>query len=318
MEEKGRPEYTPTIQAVLRMLQGEDGPQDSANSQADQIETSLIQAMLSLSEKPNFDDIVSTSNDSSQTLAHLSVLFGYISLLKHLVDSRIDLTIADTSGLTALHCAYLKEDRESIRILLSAGASPSVEDKLGRVPRDLAPVGSDLVNGVEEEIGTGVGSLPIEDSTDQEVPLGEQHNTPAAKEEYSSGHGGSKYESTTPDKERRTGWGPQSPDPDPPTSITNNTNRLLIPRDRYLDRNPSCGFTSPTFPAYRHYFMVELREILLMIGMECRKAASWGPRARDLIQFAFIVEISEKTAKRNLRRNSIPAVPWVSLEIEQS
>ena len=73
MEENGRPEYKPTIQAVLRMLQGADGPQDSANSQADQIETSLIKAMLSLSEKSNFDDIVSTSNDSSQTLAHLSV-----------------------------------------------------------------------------------------------------------------------------------------------------------------------------------------------------------------------------------------------------
>ena len=144
--------------------------------------------------------------------------------------------------------------------------------------------------------------------------MGEQHNAPKVEEEYGSGH---EYESSTPNKDRRTGRGPQTPDPDPPTSVTNNTNRLLIPRDRYLDRNSSCGFTSPTLRAYRNYFMVELREILLMIGMECRKAASWGPRARDLIQFAFIVEIPEKTAKRNLRRNSIPAVPWVSLEIEQ-
>ena len=319
MEEKGRPEYMPTIRAILRMLQGADAPQDSANSQAGQIESSLIRALLSLHEKPNFDDIVSTSNDSSQTLAHLSVLFGYISLLKHLVDWRIDLTIADISGLTALHCAYLKEDQESIRILLSAGASPSVKDKLGRVPRDLAPVGSDLVNGVEEEIGTGVGSLPIEHPTDQEVPLGEQHNALEAEEEYGSGPGGSEYESSTPNKNRRTGRGPQTPDPDLPTSITNNTNRLLIPRDRYLDTNPSCGFTSPTFRAYRNYFMVELREILLMIGMGCRKAASWGPRARNIMQFDFIVEIPEKTGERKLIRNtreSLPAVTWVSLGIE--
>ena len=313
MEEKARPEYTPTIRAILRMLQGDDAPQDDANARAGQIEMSLLKALPSLREQPNFDDIVSTSNDSRQTLAHLSVLFGYISLLENLVDWRIDLTIADISGLTALHCAYLKEDRESIRILLSAGASPSVKDKLGRVPRDLAPVGSDLVNRVEE-IGTGVGSLPIEHPTDQEVSLGEQHYASGAEEEYGSGHGGSECELATPNKDRRTRRGPQTPDTDPPTSATNNTNRLLIPRDRYLDKNPSCGFTSPTFRAYRNYFMVELREILLTIGMECRKAASSGPRARDIIQFSFI-EIPEKTGKRKLRRKRIPAVPWVSLEL---
>ena len=38
MEEKGRPEYKPTIQAVLRMLQGDNAAQDNANSQAGQIE----------------------------------------------------------------------------------------------------------------------------------------------------------------------------------------------------------------------------------------------------------------------------------------
>ena len=134
------------------MLQRDRAPQGSANSQAGQIESSLIRALLLLREKPNFDGIVSTSNDSSQTLAHLSVLYGYISLLRRLVKWRIDLRVADISGLTALHCAYLKEDRESIRILLRGGAPPSIEDKLGRLPRDLAPEGSDLADWVEGEI----------------------------------------------------------------------------------------------------------------------------------------------------------------------
>jgi len=195
MEEKGRPEYNPMIQALLTMLQGDHAPQDSANSQAGQIESSLLRALSSLREKPNFDGIVSTSNDSSQTLAHLSVLYGYKSLLRHLVEWRIDLRVADISGLTALHCAYLKEDRESIRILLRGGAAPSIEDRLGRLPRDLAPEGSDLANWLEGEIGTGVGPPPIE--IDEEIALGEQFTALEAEEEHDndSGHGGSDSES---------------------------------------------------------------------------------------------------------------------------
>ena len=90
-EDEGRPEYTPMIPAILRMLEGDNSPRDSANSQASQRESSLIKALLSLRGKPNFDDIVSTSNNSGLTLAHLSILSGYISLLTHLVDWSIDL-----------------------------------------------------------------------------------------------------------------------------------------------------------------------------------------------------------------------------------
>jgi len=193
MEEKGRPEYTPSLRAVLIMLRGDHAPRDSNNSQAGQVEPAVVDALLSLSEKPNFDDIVSTSNDSSQTLAHLSVLYGYISLLERLVEWRIDLTVADISGLTALHCAYLKEDRKSIRILLSGGASSSIEDKLGRRPRDLLPEGSDLADLPDEEIGIREGSPPIEHPNDHEFALGEQYAVLEAEEGHGndSGHGGS-------------------------------------------------------------------------------------------------------------------------------
>jgi len=70
--------------------------------------------------------------------------------------------------LTALHYAYLKEDRESIRILLSGGAPSSVEDRLGRRPRDVLPEGSDLADFLGEEIGTGEGPPHIEHSTTTE------------------------------------------------------------------------------------------------------------------------------------------------------
>jgi len=193
MEQKGRPEYTPTLQALLRMLQGDQAPKDSNSPQDGQVESALLNALLSLREKPNFDDIVSTTNDSSQTLAHLSVLYGYKSLLERLVEWRINLTVADISGLTALHCAYLKEDRESIRMLLSGGAPSSTEDKLGRRPRDMLPEGSDLAALPDEEIGIREGPSPIEHPNDHEIALGEQYAVLEAEEGHGndSGHGGS-------------------------------------------------------------------------------------------------------------------------------
>jgi len=220
MEEKGRPELAPTLRAVVTLLQGDQAPPGAANSQGNRIESSVTEALLSLREKTNFDDIVSTTNDSNQTLAHLSVLFGYISLLRHLVEWRIDLTVADISGLTALHCAYLKEDGESIRILLRGGASSSVEDKLGRIPRDLAPEGSELASG---EIWTGEGS-PIEYPMDREIALGEQYTVLEAEEDHDkdSGHGGSDSgsdaSSNNGEDEEEEGIGASTMEPGPSTS----------------------------------------------------------------------------------------------------
>ena len=232
MEEKRRPEYTPTIQALLRMLQGDHAPQGSNNLEAGQIESYLLKALLSLSEKPNFDDIVSTRNDDSQTLAHLSVLYGYISLLSRLVEWKIDLTVADINGLTALHCACLKEDRESIRILLSGGAPPSVEDKLGKRPIDLLPEGSDLADLLEGEIGIREGSPPIEHPMDHEIALGEQFTVLEAEEEHchDSGHGGSDVSSNNDEEEEWIDIDPTL-EPGPSTSKVSTLdvmNQLLI------------------------------------------------------------------------------------------
>jgi len=139
----------------------------SGTHQAGQVESSVIKRLQSLREKSGFRTIVSTTDDSSQTLAHLSARFGYISLLQHLVEWEIDLTVADVSGLTALHWAYLKGDWESARILLWADAPQGVKDKLGRLPRDLAPEGSGLEGldfvwrsvfgwNIAQDIGTSV------------------------------------------------------------------------------------------------------------------------------------------------------------------
>jgi hypothetical protein len=105
------------------------------------IETDLIEALHCLQVRPNFQEIVSTTNDWGQTLAHLAILYGYPSLLHSLVDWRINLTIADGNGFTALHYAYMKGDLDSVRILRRGGASEIVTDKLGQTPLDLQPEG---------------------------------------------------------------------------------------------------------------------------------------------------------------------------------
>jgi hypothetical protein len=102
-----------------------------------EIETGLVEALRCLQVQPNFREIVSTTNNWGQSLAHLSICHGYSSLLSCLVDWRINLTISDGNGFTALHYAYMKGDLDSVRILRRGGASEIAMDKLGRRPLDL-------------------------------------------------------------------------------------------------------------------------------------------------------------------------------------
>jgi hypothetical protein len=133
------------LQALLATLNGPQpnralqGGSHGAGPRDDSIETGLMGALSCLRARPNFHEIVSTTNDYDQTLAHLSILYDYPSLLGRLVEWRINLTIADVNGLTALHCAYMKGDLDSIRILRRGGASETVTDKLGRTPSELLP-----------------------------------------------------------------------------------------------------------------------------------------------------------------------------------
>ncbi len=131
------------LQALLTSLsepqpnRGLQGGSHGAGPREDPIETHLIEALISLQARPKFHEIVSTPNDYHQTLAHLSILYDYPSLLGRLVEWHIDLTIADVNGLTALHCAYMKGDLDSVHILRRGGASEIVTDRLGRTPSEL-------------------------------------------------------------------------------------------------------------------------------------------------------------------------------------
>jgi len=159
---QGYPEVLPALQTLLTALNGNrrnrglQGGSHGAGPQDDSIETALVDILSRLQTRPNFHEILSTTNDYSQTFAHLSILYGYPSLLRHLVEWCIDLAISDVNGLTALHCAFMKGDQDSVRILRRGGASETVTDKLGRTPSELGPEGFDSAIDRDGRVAAGL------------------------------------------------------------------------------------------------------------------------------------------------------------------
>lgn len=200
MKQAGSPDYTPEMQAILHILnppkneQPPHGRSDGTTHDAN-VESSVIQALSSLHTQPNFQHVVSISNDYSQTLAHLSVLYGFKSLLEHLIDWDVDLAVADNNGLTALHCAYLAGDRDSILLLRRGGALTSIPDQLGRLPLDLWPGGHDSASEVEASIAEDLkyGPPMAQNDVDEQVALGAQFDAleDACYGENDTGDGGS-------------------------------------------------------------------------------------------------------------------------------
>jgi len=93
--------------------------------------------LASISHSQDWSNELSFSDEKHQTIAHLCVLSGYTRLLTKVVNWGIDLDVQDMSGLTALHCAYLREDWDCVRILRDAGAGEDIRDNLGRIPREV-------------------------------------------------------------------------------------------------------------------------------------------------------------------------------------
>ena len=101
------------------------------------MENLAFRFLASLVGSPRWRGIISFVNDHHQTLAHMAVLFQYTALLEQLVEWGVDLDVQDLNGFTALHCAYLCNDWECVRILRCGGADQDLEDKLGRLPMDI-------------------------------------------------------------------------------------------------------------------------------------------------------------------------------------
>jgi len=225
-------ESSPLLQGLLTAL---NGPQPNrglqggshARPRQDSIEASLVEALTCLQARSDFHEIVSTTNDYNQTLAHLSIRYGYSSLLSHLVEWGIDLTIADANGLTALQFANHEGDLDSMRILRRGGASETMTDTLSRTPSepqledfdsdsDLdAEVAARLDTEVPSEVlwdrqsrefdsavdldtevavGLSSGVYPPENDIDGQLGLGELFSALDLDSDMDSGHGPSDFD----------------------------------------------------------------------------------------------------------------------------
>ena len=103
----------------------------------DEMESWTLQFLSSLANSPGWEDTVSTVNEYHQTLAHLAVFSRYTALLKKVAQWGINVDMQDVNGFTALHCAYLCGDLDSVQVLKGYGADEEIKDTLGRRPSDV-------------------------------------------------------------------------------------------------------------------------------------------------------------------------------------
>ncbi len=156
---------------------GDRGQSDQRGGMSDSdIERAIIVALEPLQTLAIFDELVSMTNDYNQTLAHFAGLSGYSKLLRRLIEWNIDLTVADVNGLTPLHCAYKGGCRVCVELLLSAGASGTVLDAIGRTPAGLIPDSFEWL----------MGALSLDDSTDSIDENSKSNSVTGAKPGHNS------------------------------------------------------------------------------------------------------------------------------------
>lgn len=109
----------------------------SFSMSAGEMEQLILQFLTSISNSPSWENTISLVNEHRQTLAHLAVLFRYTTLLEKVAQWGIDVDAQDVNGFTALHCAYLCGDLDSVQILMGHGADDDIRDNLGRRPLDM-------------------------------------------------------------------------------------------------------------------------------------------------------------------------------------
>ena len=158
-----------------------------------------MEALACLQARSDFHEIVSTTNDHNQTLAHISICYGYSSLLNHLVEWGIDLTIADANGLTALQFVNQEGDLDSMRILRRGGAFETMTDTLGRTPsesqsEELDDFDSDVDLDAEAALEFSSGVHPPENDINEQLALGEHFSALDLDDDKDSGHGQSDFD----------------------------------------------------------------------------------------------------------------------------
>jgi hypothetical protein len=94
-----------------------------------QFEEIAIYTLSSYSMHCDWTEAVSCPNEYGQTLAHLAVTLGYTRLLEQLISWKIDLSVRDAAGATALHFACLFDRPDCVPLLTRNGADQQTYDE---------------------------------------------------------------------------------------------------------------------------------------------------------------------------------------------
>lgn len=94
-------------------------------------------ALLLIEKGANVDACIRTyiDNPSKQSVMHHAA--GSPEILAALISKGAKLNVQDDMGSTPLHDAVMGDNIVSVKLLLDAGANPTIRDKNGRTPRDL-------------------------------------------------------------------------------------------------------------------------------------------------------------------------------------
>jgi hypothetical protein len=136
----------------------------------DQFEEIAIQILDSYSMLRDWGKAVSRPNEYGQTLAHLTVSLGYTRLLEQLISWKIDLSVRDATGVTALHFARLFDRPDCVSLLTRNGADQQIRcepDQSGvsfngtlNQSSDLASERAGCIIDREETLGAERGLVP--------------------------------------------------------------------------------------------------------------------------------------------------------------
>jgi hypothetical protein len=129
-----------------------------------------LQFLTSLSHTPSWKRTVSLANEHHQTVAHLALLFRYTTLLEKVAQWGIGVNVQDVNGFTALHCAYLCGDLDSVGVLKGHRADEVIEDNLSRRPLDMYTLSTN-------DLGKGSPSSDRTSSSAQMPTAGEEWET---------------------------------------------------------------------------------------------------------------------------------------------
>ena len=122
------------------------------------LEDLSIRVLSAYSKAADWKHTVSFQNEYGQTLAHMSVMLGYLRLLAYLVEWGIDLNLTDLKGSTALHYAFLFNEAACAVALIRSGADELALDELGRSPWNLNPP-------LVDEVTLGLRGVPKDDGS---------------------------------------------------------------------------------------------------------------------------------------------------------